>query len=206
MKKFIICVVVVCMLVSSVGFTYYHTERQEKAHEIAEIARSMGLPENDPIIIRASQIWWEEEMTKEPDTISVTGEDRERIVTMIAKVIFGEARGVESVTEQACIVWTILNRVDAGYGNIEDVVTAANQFAYDDSFPTVDDYGRDLKELAEDVICRWEREHAGETDVGRVLPSNYLYYGGRNGHNYFRPECYNFSNLWDYSLGTPYGS
>lgn len=36
------------------------TDKQNKAHEIAEIARSMGLPENDPIIQRASQIWWQE--------------------------------------------------------------------------------------------------------------------------------------------------
>lgn len=206
MKKFIICAIVVCFIVSSVGFTYYRTERQEKAHEIAEIARSMGLPENDPIIIRASQIWWEEEMSKETNTISVTGEDRERIVTMIAKVIFGEARGIESITEQACIVWTILNRVDAGCGSIEYVITKPHQFCYSESFPTVDDYGRDLKELAEDVICRWEREHAGETDVGRVLPSNYLYYGGDGRRNHFRTDYYIFTNLWNYSLGTPYDS
>ena len=35
--------------------------KQEKAHEIAEIAREMGLSEDDPIIRRASEIWWEEE-------------------------------------------------------------------------------------------------------------------------------------------------
>lgn len=34
--------------------------KQEKAHEIAEIAREMGLPEDDPIIKRAQEIWYEE--------------------------------------------------------------------------------------------------------------------------------------------------
>ena len=36
------------------------TDKQDKVHEIAEIARSIGLPEDDPIIQRASAIWWDE--------------------------------------------------------------------------------------------------------------------------------------------------
>lgn len=35
---------------------------------------------------------------------------------MIAKVMWGEARGIKSKTEVACIGWCILNRVDAGMG------------------------------------------------------------------------------------------
>ena len=34
---------------------------------------------------------------------------------MIARVIWGEARGIKSQTERACIAWTILNRCD-NYG------------------------------------------------------------------------------------------
>lgn len=37
------------------------TARQQTAHQIAELARSIGLPEDDPIIQRASEIWWEED-------------------------------------------------------------------------------------------------------------------------------------------------
>lgn len=37
------------------------TPRQVQAHEIAEIARSMRLPENDPIIVRARELWWEDQ-------------------------------------------------------------------------------------------------------------------------------------------------
>lgn len=36
------------------------TTRQTKVHEIAEIARSIGLPEDDPIIKRAQEIWMED--------------------------------------------------------------------------------------------------------------------------------------------------
>jgi len=41
------------------GFTYAPFTQQETAHEIAELARSMGLPEDDPIIVRARDLWWE---------------------------------------------------------------------------------------------------------------------------------------------------
>ena len=40
------------------------TDIQYKAHEIAEIARSMGLPEEDPIITNAQEIWWAEQNRK----------------------------------------------------------------------------------------------------------------------------------------------
>ena len=36
------------------------TPQQERAHEIAQLARDIGLPENDPIIVRASELWWNE--------------------------------------------------------------------------------------------------------------------------------------------------
>ena len=100
----------------------------------------------------------------------------------------------------------ILNRVDMGYGTIEDVITSPKQFHYSESFPTVDDYGRDLEALAEDILTRWEREHAGETDVGRVLPKEYIYFHGDDGHNWFRVNYRDYSNPWDYSLPSPYES
>lgn len=126
-------------------------------------------------------------------------------VIMIAKVIYAESRGIKSESEQACIAWTILNRVDAGYApNIYGVITAKNQFAYRSNSPTVDDYGRDLTILAEDVLGRWQAEKRGEQDVGRVLPSNYYWYSGHSGHNYFRKSCNCFSKTWNYSLPSPY--
>jgi len=36
------------------------TPTQERAHEIAQLAREMGLAEDDPIIVRATEIWWAE--------------------------------------------------------------------------------------------------------------------------------------------------
>lgn len=61
--------------------------------------------------------------------------------TIIAKIMYGEARGIKSKTEIACIGWCILNRVDAGMGkNIQSVALAANQFYYKAGAPTVSDH------------------------------------------------------------------
>lgn len=125
-------------------------------------------------------------------------------ITMAAKTVWGEARGIESQMEQAAVIWCALNRYDKNGGSLAEIFTAPHQFHYDESFQTVDDYGRDLTELAMDVVCRWEREKNGETNVGRVLPSEYIYFGGDGTHNYFRDD-YNFDgNIWDWSLPNPY--
>lgn len=211
MKKLIATLTVLALIFALAGWSYRRPTKQDKAHEIAQLAREMGLGEDNPIIVEAQRIWWEEEASKslpaENSYISLESSgysDRDAACIMIAKVIYGEARGIESVTEQACIAWTILNRVDAGYGTIEEVVTAPYQFCYRRNAPTIDDYGRDLTALAEDVISRWEREKAGESNIGRVLPKEYLYYWGNGRHNFFAKAYRNYSSPWDYSLESPY--
>lgn len=124
---------------------------------------------------------------------------------MMARVMFLEARGIKSKTEIACVGWTILNRVDAGYGSIQKVITAPNQFAYRASASTTSDYGYDLIALATDVLNRWSREKAGQAAVGRVLPKGYLWYAGDGKHNYFRNQ-YKGGTRWNYSLPSPYES
>ena len=62
-----------------------------------------------------------------------------------------------------------------------------------------------LKELALDVIDRWQREKQGETDVGRVLPPEYLFFGGDGKHNTFRTE-WDGGEYWDWSWPSPYES
>lgn len=61
----IIMVLIICALCSSVNAIaaekVWHdnwTEQQNIAHEIADLARSLGLPEDDPIIKRAQELWW----------------------------------------------------------------------------------------------------------------------------------------------------
>lgn len=121
----------------------------------------------------------------------------------IAKTLYGEARGC-STTEQAAVVWCVLNRVDDGSGlwpdDIIGVVTQEYQFAgYSPEHPVLPE----LYDLALDVLERWQREKAGEDDVGRVLPADYCYFHGDGKHNYFRQE-YEGGPAWDWGLETPY--
>lgn len=141
----------------------------------------------------------------EPEPVDLTA-GMETEITALARLVYGEARGVASITEQACVMWTVLNRVDAGQGSIMDVITAPYQFHYIKSNPTVDDYGRDLEALAKDVLTAWLMEKDGETDVGRVLPSDYLFFHGKNGHNWFRRYYKHDGVYWNYSLPSPYES
>ena len=117
----------------------------------------------------------------------------------IAKTIYGEAGGL-GATEQAAVAWCILNRVDAGKGNIISVVTAPRQFhGYSASNPVTDD----IYNLVLDVLQRWQDEKAGAVDVGRVLPKEYLFFYGSGGHNHFTTE-YQGGIKYDWGLASPY--
>lgn len=122
-------------------------------------------------------------------------------VNAIARTLWGECRGVESKAEQAAVAWIILNRLDAGYADtVTGVCAAPGQFyGYSASFPLDDD----LVELARDVLIRHHREQEGEAKVGRTLPSDYYYFTGRDGRNWFRKE-FRSSTYWDWSLPDPY--
>ena len=144
----------------------------------------------------------------EPEIKNISSEDisttdsYDEEAQYIAKVVWAEARGC-SRTEQAAVIWCILNRVDSDIRDMPDdiisVVTAPNQFAYRDSSPITDE----LYELAKDVISRWEREKNGETNVGRVLPKEYLWFHGDGTNNHFR-DAFKGGNRWDWSLESPY--
>lgn len=122
-------------------------------------------------------------------------------VTMLAKLLYRECRGIASDTEKACVVWTVLNRVDAGYSNtISGVITAPNQYAWNPDTPIWEE----LYDLSEDVLIRWSLEKNGLEDVGRVLPSDYLWFCGDGVHNYFRNAYQWPYDMWDYSLSSPY--
>jgi len=126
--------------------------------------------------------------------------DEELVV--LAKMLWGEARGIKSKTEQAACVWCVLNRVDQENGTIIDITTAPYQFAgYVKSNPV----DNDLKALCEDVVSRWYAEKDGETNVGRILPSDYLWFTGDGSRNYFY-NAYENGTVWDWSLPSPYES
>ena len=139
------------------------------------------------------------------DVVNYVNETYSNEIMMLARLVYCEGRGVASQTEQACIIWTVLNRVDAYEKSISETILAPHQFSYKEDAPFYDDFDRDLRELARDVLQRWTLENMGEADVGRVLPSNYLFFAGKNGHNWFRMG-YTDTEYWDYSLTSPYNS
>ena len=119
----------------------------------------------------------------------------------ITKTVWGEARGL-SKTQQAGVVWTILNRFDDGrFGKeIIRVITAPSQFAgYKSSHPV----DPEIRNLVIDVLDRYAQEKAGIENVGRVLPKDYLYFRGNGKTNLFS-EKLNSNNTWDWSLESPY--
>lgn len=87
-----------------------------------------------------------------------------------------------------------------GGDTIAEVVTAPHQFAYDAGAPVADE----LRQLAEDVLERWRREKKGETDVGRVLPAEYVFFDGDGSHNHFRREYEHTGEYWGFEGENPY--
>ena len=125
-------------------------------------------------------------------------------VEMLARVLWGEARGVPSDMEKAAVVWCVLNRVDAERwpDTVAGVVTEPSQFAgYSPDYPATEE----LKTIAADVLTRWERERREGGDVGRVLPAEYFFFTGDGERNYFRTE-FTGGTFWDWTLPNPYSS
>ena len=126
-------------------------------------------------------------------------------VEMLAKLIWGEARGIPSTTEKAAVVWCVLNRVDASSypDTVRAVVTQKHQFAgYSPDFPATEEF----KAIAYDVLLRWHSEKEGTENSGRVLPKEYLYFTGDGYHNYFKKRWSSSADTYNWVLPTPYSS
>ena len=144
----------------------------------------------------------EQEQESEIDIPNIEEKYKDEI-PYIARTVWGEARGC-SETEQAAVIWCILNRVDSSIrympDNIIDVVTQKYQFlGYVKTFPVTEK----IRELVIDVLTRWEMEKAGVENVGRILPPEYMWFHGDGRHNHFR-DSYRGGNRWDWSLDSPY--
>lgn len=170
---FVTIVVVLCLKLPTV-----EVEEPSPVVEVVEVVTPEPEPEVTP------QPWTDEE------------------VIVLAKMLWGEARGVSSDAEKAACVWCALNRVDHGYGDIIMVVTTPKQFVgYNEENP-IDD---DLITLCIDVLTRWYAEREGQVEVGRVLPADYLWFSGDGERNHFR-NAYRGGDRWDWSLPSPYES
>lgn len=127
---------------------------------------------------------------------------------VLTKMLYGEARGVDILMtrdgraiggdcQKAAVIWTVLNRYDAGFEeSIYEVVTARKQFVGYKSSNPIDE---NLFVLVCDVLDRWNREKHGETDVGRVIPSDYYWFVGDGDYNWFTNE-FRSGDYWDWTL------
>lgn len=127
----------------------------------------------------------------------------QEIVNMIAKTVDGEAGGLGK-TQQAAVVWNILNRKDSDRfpNDIISVITQPGQYdGYNESNPVRDD----IVKLVEDVLCRYENEKNGTFvgSSGRVLPKEYLFFRGNGKENIYRTGN-STKDYWDWSWGTVY--
>jgi len=146
------------------------------------------------------QVVTNEQVVEKPVTDGNAKHYSDRDAVDIAKVLYKECRGVPSKTEQACVAWTILNRVDLHSSTVYSIVRSPGQYAFSES-TIVDDT---LLSLAYDVLERWSMEKDGVDNVGRVLPKDYTYFNGKNGRNWFRNSYSGSYSIWDYSLPSPY--
>lgn len=123
-------------------------------------------------------------------------------VAALAKMLYGEARGIASDMEKAACVWCVLNRVDdpSFPDTVLEVLEAPYQFAgYSADYPVLPE----LAALAADVLKRYHAEKNGEENVGRVLPAEYLYFTGDGRNNHFTIG-WKDAETWDWSLQNPY--
>lgn len=93
----------------------------------------------------------------------------------MADIMYWEACGISDEDNIMGIGCVIMNRVDAGWGTLQQVMHAPNQFADFGGAPRYNQCGIDLWALAERVLN-------GE----RVIGPQYLYYGGDGHLNHFR--------------------
>lgn len=137
------------------------------------------------------------EAAQEPEAEQETEEE----IVLLAKMLWGEARGC-STTEQAACVWVALNRVsDPRWPDtLREVLLQPEQFrGLREDNPATEE----LMALAEDVLSRRARELAGETAVGRVIPEDYFFWAGDGKRNHFRKE-YRDTATWSWEMEDPY--
>ena len=138
--------------------------------------------------------------TDEEDMIrSVITEDEE---TRIAQMLYGEDRScgdADDTMKQAAVVWCVFNRVDAWDKTVTEVITPSQFHGWKKG----QQHPEWSHEIVRDVALRWAREKQGETDVGRVLPKEYLFFSAGGRHEKFRTG-YRTSDYWDWGWENPY--
>lgn len=115
----------------------------------------------------------------------------DELAELAGRAIWGEAGGIQDEAQRAAVVWCACNRADAWDMDIGDVLTV-DQFH---GLAIKGEVPEQHVELARDVLARWTLEAEGWVDVGRVLPSRFLYFEGNGVVNLFSTE-YGGGEYW----------
>lgn len=206
-QRFVIAVMACALVVMTIYISMAYRDLARLEERYAELTQQLEEQElaaalenaSEPMISAQPMMTLEAELpAEEPEELPCTEEELE----MLAKMLYGEARGC-SKTEQAACVWVVLNRVmdDRWADTIAEVVTQKSQFVgYQEDNPV----WSELLALAEDVVLRWAAEQDGAQYVGRVIPADYYFWWGDGSRNWFRKEFEDNNNTWDWTLASPY--
>lgn len=107
----------------------------------------------------------------------------DELVAEAALLAWGEYSGSD-YAQRTAPIWCACNRADAWGLALEEVM-------HSDAFHgllTEREVPAEWYDLARETLARWELEKAGYIDVGRTLPSEYLYFSGNGVVNVYRTE------------------
>ena len=107
----------------------------------------------------------------------------DELVAEAALLAWGEYSGSD-YAQRTAPIWCACNRADAWGQTLEDVM-------HSDAFHgllTEREVPEEWYDLARETLARWELEKMGYIDVGRTLPSEYLYFSGNGTVNVYRTQ------------------
>ena len=107
--------VIILVIVLFSGFRAAQPDKAETAHIIAELARSIGLSEDHPIITECQKIWWENYENRDSDWYT------DGDVDALAAVVYHEAGYGCTDRHQELVAAVVLNRVR--HSDFPDTIT-----------------------------------------------------------------------------------
>lgn len=183
-KKIVVVITIVATLPFLLGFTYSNFEIQEASNKIVQLARSIGLHNSDPIIVRAQEVW-----RAAYDQFLI---DRD----IIATVVYNEAGYGCSDRHMELVAAVIYNRLksDKFPETIYEIVTAPKQYhplyADADSF-----YGQLARDSDKWAQCRRIAVKALRGEI--KCPDNVFYQANfKQGDGVYEVHYTSYSTTW----------